>query len=157
MIPVFIEFFIVSDGVLLKRFYDILSQKVAEGVDVRLIYDDLGSKGTLSYRTKRKFKKAGIKHLFDPQTGDLIYIVKNTNDPLYIDSARQLVKLDLNEAGTEMAAVTYAMAKCGSAPPRPEKKNIFRAERPYVMVLFDRTTNAVLLAGVINNPLKAKN
>ena len=58
---VFIEFFIVSDGVLLKRFYDILSQKVAEGVDVRLIYDDLGSKGTLSYRTKRKFKKAGIK------------------------------------------------------------------------------------------------
>lgn len=103
------------------------------------------------------FKKAGIKHLFDPQTGDLIYIVENTNDPLYIDSARQLVKLDLNEAGTEMAAVTYAMAKCGSAPPRPEKKNIFRAERPYVMVLFDRTTNAVLLAGVINNPLKAKN
>ena len=103
------------------------------------------------------FKKAGIKHLFDPQTGDLIYIVDNTTDPLYIDSARQLVKLDLNETGTEMAAVTYAMLKCGSAPPRPEKKNIFRAERPYVLVLFDRTTKAVLLSGVINDPSKAKN
>ena len=58
---IFIEFFIVSDGVLLNRFYDILSQKVKEGVEVRLIYDDMGSKGTLSHRTKVKLKKAGIK------------------------------------------------------------------------------------------------
>ena len=103
------------------------------------------------------FQKAGMTHLFDPQTGDLIYMVENTENPLYIDSARQLVKLDINERGTEMAAVTYAMAKCGSAPPRPEKKNTFRADRPYIIVLFDRTTKAILLTGVINNPLKAKN
>ncbi len=58
---IFIEFFIVSDGVLFNRFFDVLSKKVSEGVDVRLIYDDMGSKGTLSHASKVKLKKAGIK------------------------------------------------------------------------------------------------
>ena len=58
---IFIEFFIISDGVLLNRFLDILKQKVAEGVDVRIIYDDMGSHSTMKRKTKEKIKKAGIK------------------------------------------------------------------------------------------------
>ena len=58
---IFIEFFIVADGVLMDRFYDILAKKVAEGVDVRLIYDDMGSKGPLSNKMKKRLKKAGVK------------------------------------------------------------------------------------------------
>lgn len=58
---IFIEFFIVSDGVLLDRFFDILSKKVKQGVDVRLIYDDMGSKGTFSNKAKKRLKNAGIK------------------------------------------------------------------------------------------------
>ena len=58
---VFMEFFIVSDGVLLKRFLSILEEKVKQGVDVRLIYDDLGSHGTFSRKTKKLIKKSGIK------------------------------------------------------------------------------------------------
>ncbi len=58
---IFIEFFIVSDGVLLDRFFHVIKQKVKEGVDVRLIYDDMGSKGTLSIKAKERLKKAGVK------------------------------------------------------------------------------------------------
>lgn len=58
---IFIEYFIISDGVLLKRFLSILEEKVKQGVDVRIIYDDLGSHGTFKRRTKNKIKKAGIK------------------------------------------------------------------------------------------------
>ena len=58
---VFMEFFIVSDGTLMKRFLNIIRAKCAEGVDVRLIYDDMGSHKTLSYKTKRKLKEAGVK------------------------------------------------------------------------------------------------
>lgn len=58
---IFIEFFIISDGALLNRITDILIKKVAEGVDVRLIYDDMGSHKTLSGKSKRKLKKAGVK------------------------------------------------------------------------------------------------
>lgn len=58
---VFIEFFIFSDGVLLTRLLDILKQKVQEGVDVRIIYDDMGSHGSLKHKTKKEIKKAGIQ------------------------------------------------------------------------------------------------
>lgn len=61
---VFIEFFIISDGVLLNKFYEILSQKAAEGVDVRIICDGMGSHGTLSYKTRKKFAQAGLKLKF---------------------------------------------------------------------------------------------
>ena len=58
---IFIEYFIISDGVLLERFLNILQQKVQQGVDVRIIYDDLGSHGTFKRKTKQRIKKAGIK------------------------------------------------------------------------------------------------
>jgi len=58
---VFIEFFIVSDGILMKRFYDISSKKAKEGVDIRLIYDDMGSHKTFSRKMKKKLRSAGIK------------------------------------------------------------------------------------------------
>ena len=58
---IFIEYFIVSDGNLLNRFYDVLSERASHGIDVRLIYDDMGSHKTFSNKSKNKFKKAGIK------------------------------------------------------------------------------------------------
>lgn len=58
---IFIEYFIVADGVLLSRMLDVLEQKANEGVDIRIIYDDLGSHGTLKRRTKKKIKSMGIK------------------------------------------------------------------------------------------------
>ena len=58
---VFIEFFIIADGVLLTRMLDILERKAKEGVDVRIIYDDLGSGRTLRRKTKKKIRASGIK------------------------------------------------------------------------------------------------
>lgn len=58
---VFIEFFIISDGVLFDRVIDVLSEKALGGVDVRIIYDDMGSHRSLSGGAKQKIKKAGIK------------------------------------------------------------------------------------------------
>lgn len=58
---IFMEFFIVSDGVLLNRIINVLKDKVKNGVDVRLIYDDFGSHGSLSRKMKKTIKKAGIQ------------------------------------------------------------------------------------------------
>ena len=58
---IFIEYFIISNGVLLTRILDVLKEKAAKGVDVRIIYDDMGSHGTLKRRTKKEMIKAGIK------------------------------------------------------------------------------------------------
>ncbi len=58
---IFIEFFIISDGVLLNRTLNILGEKVKEGVRVRIIYDDMGSHKTLSRRTKKRIRNMGIE------------------------------------------------------------------------------------------------
>lgn len=58
---IFMEYFIISDGILLNRFIDILGKKASEGVDVRIIYDDLGSHAILKRKTRKKINKLGIK------------------------------------------------------------------------------------------------
>ena len=64
---IFIEFFIISDGVLFNRVADILCRKAREGVEVRIIRDGFGSHGTLSGKNIRRLKEAGVKiNCFNP-------------------------------------------------------------------------------------------
>lgn len=63
---IFIEYFIISDGVLLERIMSVLESKAIQGVDVRIIYDDMGCNGVLSRKTKKRMARAGIKlHAFN--------------------------------------------------------------------------------------------
>ena len=94
--------------------------------------------------------KTGMKIIFDPQLGDLDKIMQKK--VLYISQAKQLVKFNLDEVGTEVSAVTYAIAECASAPPGAIKYNRFYADHPFVLVLFDSQTNAILLAGKVVSP-----
>ncbi len=58
---IFMEFFIFHDGFMLNDILEILYKKAAAGVDVRLIYDGMGSYGTLSRKTRNEMKAGGIK------------------------------------------------------------------------------------------------
>lgn len=68
---IFLEYFIVAEGVLLERLIDVLKRKVAQGVEVRFLCDDVGCQGVLTSSTKKRIKAAGIKfkifkRLFSP-------------------------------------------------------------------------------------------
>tara|TARA_R110002051_G_scaffold162063_3_gene233617 strand:+ start:1631 stop:3091 length:1461 start_codon:yes stop_codon:yes gene_type:complete len=54
------EYFIVVDDELGRQIIDILCDKAKNGVKVRLIYDDVGSK--ISAKVKRKLSDSGIEH-----------------------------------------------------------------------------------------------
>ena len=58
---IFIEFYIIKDGALLDEFISILTLKAKQGVNVRIIYDDFGSKRFFSKQSKLKLTDAGIK------------------------------------------------------------------------------------------------
>lgn len=58
---VFIEYFIVQEGVMWDAMVEVMEQKVQEGVDIRVLYDDIGSIGTFSYRNRLALLKKGIK------------------------------------------------------------------------------------------------
>ena len=67
---IFIEFFIITDGTYWGEVTKILKEKAQEGVDVRVVYDDMGCGGTISAFTPRRLAKFGIKcykfHPFRP-------------------------------------------------------------------------------------------
>lgn len=57
---IFLEYFIVSEGVLLNRLTDVLGRKAAQGVEIKFLYDDVGSQGVLKSATKKRIKESGI-------------------------------------------------------------------------------------------------
>jgi len=58
---IFLEYFIIQEGIMWNSVLDVLREKVKEGVDVRIIYDDMGTILTLPYRYNKKLEKYGIK------------------------------------------------------------------------------------------------
>ena len=58
---IFMEYFIIEEGVMWNRILEILQKKAAMGVDVRLIYDDLGCLFTLPHGYDKKLEAMGIK------------------------------------------------------------------------------------------------
>lgn len=60
---IFLEYFIVGPGKFWNSVLEVLLEKVKEGVDVRVIYDDVGSIGNVSYNYDKKLQKMGIPTL----------------------------------------------------------------------------------------------
>ena len=58
---IFMEYFIIQEGKMWDSIFDILKEKAAQGLDVRLMYDDVGCLLTLPYRYQEVVEKAGIK------------------------------------------------------------------------------------------------
>lgn len=58
---IFVEYFIITPGKFWDTLTEIMTQKVAEGVDVRVMYDDLGSISTYSLSDMAELTKKGIK------------------------------------------------------------------------------------------------
>ena len=58
---IFLEYFIIEEGVMWDPILEILQKKSAEGVDVRVVYDDLGSFLTLPSNYAKKLRALGIQ------------------------------------------------------------------------------------------------
>ena len=64
---IYVEYFIIQSGKFWDTLAGIMAQKVTEGVDVRIMYDDLGSIGTFSVVDVIELSKKGIKCIpFNP-------------------------------------------------------------------------------------------
>ncbi|GAA4817486.1 cardiolipin synthase [Litoribaculum gwangyangense] len=72
-----LEYYIIKDDDISTKILNLLCDKAIEGVEVRLIYDDVGS--NISKKMKTKLTKSGVKHfpfmpvLFSSFTGKMNY------------------------------------------------------------------------------------
>jgi len=58
---IFMEYFIISQGEVWDKVSDILEKKAADGVDVRIMFDDMGTIALLPHNFVKTLAKVGIK------------------------------------------------------------------------------------------------
>ena len=77
---IFLEYFIIQEGLMWDSILEILEQKVKEGVDVRLIYDDVGCISTLPPKYYRVLQAKGIRCAAFNPFRPIISVVMNNRD-----------------------------------------------------------------------------
>lgn len=66
---IFLEYFIIDEGVMWGKILDILARKAATGVDVRVMYDGTNEFSTLPHNYPKRLEKLGIQcKVFAPVT-----------------------------------------------------------------------------------------
>lgn len=75
---IFMEYFTIDNGFIWQKIHSILKEKVKQGVEVRLIYDDMGTVSKLSGAYWKKLRKEGINAIkFNPFKAILTSIYNN--------------------------------------------------------------------------------
>lgn len=96
-------------------------------------------------------KAMGMTDAFDPFLADLSGAGRGVDGPLYISYVFQRVKVDVDEEGTEAAAVTEIATAEGCALPA-EEPIVLTFDKPFVYAIVDTETGVPLFAGVMENP-----
>lgn len=76
----------------------------------------------------------------------------STQEQLYFSAVIHKAFVDVNEEGTEAAAATAVALRAAAELPRPEEPIEFRADHPFVFLIRDNRTDAVLFLGRLVNP-----
>lgn len=77
---IFLEFFIIKEGAMWDSILEILKRKAAEGIDVRVMYDGMGSMTSLPFKYPKTLRSYGIKCcVFSPFTPFLSALQNNRN------------------------------------------------------------------------------
>ena len=77
---IFLEYFIIEEGYMFNTILDILEEKAKAGVDVRFIYDDVGSINSISFGYYKKLQERGIPCVTFNPFKPLISVVMNNRD-----------------------------------------------------------------------------
>ena len=94
----------------------------------------------------------GMGVAFDQNLADFS-LMADTEFPIYISQVKHKTFIDLDEYGTEAAAVTMVEMALGAAPMEDEPEPFeMIVDRPFVIAIRDNTTGALLFLGCIVEP-----
>lgn len=108
---------------------------------------------TQQFELSHALESLGMKQAFEPGIADFFGI---TGDKSFsISSAIHKAYIDVDEEGTEAAAATAVMmvgAAMRQAPPPPPI--IFRADHPFLFLIRDNSSGAILFLGRLTDPTR---
>lgn len=94
-------------------------------------------------------KALGMQKAFSP---NLANFSKLSDEDVYISSVRHKSFIDVNETGTEAAAVTSITFTTTSTGPGEIQKIYFTVDKPFVFAITEKDTGAILFIGEVQNP-----
>ena len=95
-------------------------------------------------------KTLGISDVFNPTMSNLTGIADTGDSRLSVTGARQIAFVNVNEEGTEAAAVTTGMTlDSPRVPPPPEH---FTADHPFLFLIQDDESGTILFMGRMHDP-----
>jgi len=95
-----------------------------------------------------QLRSMGMVDAFDPYLADLSGIADAS---IFVSFVKQNTFVEVDEEGTEAAAVTTIVVEVNSFPPQPRE---FVIDKPFVFAIRERTTNTLLFIGQVVNPLE---
>lgn len=144
-----------------------------EGTTLQEVQDELSYESFSSVRTKMKPKKGtvelpkfslteeyelndalirlGMEKAFDDEHANFSNLT-TSDDPLWIDFVQHKTFLDVNEQGTEAAAVTNVGIKTMSA--KEDDSFYMQMNRPFQFFIIEEETEAILFMGEIHSLTK---
>ena len=93
-----------------------------------------------------QLKSMGMLDAFDPYVADLSGI---SDESIYVSFVKQNTFVEVDEEGTEAAAVTTIGVELTSFPPKPMQ---FVVDKSFIFAIRERTTNTLLFIGQVVNP-----
>ena len=95
-----------------------------------------------------QLKSLGMTDAFDPRLAELSGI---SDQDIFVSFVKQNTFVEVNEEGTEAAAVTTIGIELTSVGPEPYE---FIVDQPFIFAIRERTTNSLLFIGSVTNPLQ---
>jgi serpin B len=92
----------------------------------------------------------GMPTAFDPNTADFSGITGDRS--IYIGKVIHQANIDVDETGTTAAAATVVVGKGMIGEPDPIPSVTFHVNQPFLFLIHDKATGAVLFAGRIDDP-----
>jgi serpin B len=89
--------------------------------------------------------RMGMGIAFDPLMADFSHI---SDIPLFIGMVKQSTRIQVDEKGTEAAAVTIIGFELTSAGPDPQPIP-FHVDRPFLLFIKEKSTGTILFSGLI--------
>ncbi len=97
------------------------------------------------YELPKPLKDLGVEDIFDSKTANLTGILGG----IFVSNAVHDAYVDVNEEGTEAAAVTTIVAAFTSGPPPTP---LFVADHPFLFVIQDDESGMILFMGKLSEP-----
>lgn len=140
------EFLNMSDDTILEKvmgFNNMTFKRLALSLP-KLDYE-------VSNNLNERLIKRGMDKAFSEEEADFKRMVEIPEENVYISNIFQNARIKLDEKGTEAAAVTVVEMTGTSAMPE-EDPIIFQCNKPFIYLIKDDKSGAVLFIGVVREP-----